>query len=78
MEREDANRDEAVKKELKELAEVLRRACVELEEMIAEGKMLQLCVTSQLNWMYSLKRRREVMLMELARHGWKDGTCHVD
>lgn len=78
MEIGDAERAEAVKREMMVLAGELSRACGELEEMIAAGDMNRLCVTAKLNQICKMKRRREDMLIELARYSMKGGMSHVD
>lgn len=78
MEIGDAERAEAVKREMMVLAGELSQACGELEEMIAAGNMNRLCVTDKLNKICKMKRRREDLLIELARYGMKEGMSHVD
>ena len=78
METEDAERVEAMRRDLRLLAGELSQACGELETMIAAGDMTRLCVTAKLNQICKMKRRREDMLIELARYSMKEGMSHVD
>ena len=62
-----------VKRELYDLGKVIRRAAGELTEKLDRHGVGDLDVTVALNWINTLRRRREVMILELARLGWKEG-----
>lgn len=63
----------AVERELDDLGKVIRRAAGELTEKLDRHGVGDLDVTVTLNWINTLRRRREVMILELARLGWKEG-----
>ena len=73
---------EDVEKQLHKNAEVLLRAARELEGILERGEPWGLDVTTQLNWIHTLARNRELILLELGRRGWKPGhgggDGHVD
>lgn len=56
-----------VRRELDELGKVIRRAAGELAEKLDRHGVGDLDVTVTLNWINTLRRRREVMILELAR-----------
>ena len=58
---------EDLERELKELALTIRRACMEMEELLAEGRMETDAVDEQFRWIWHLKRRRECILSEIGR-----------
>ena len=71
MRNEDRADVGAVERELEDLGKVIRRAAGELTEKLDRYGVSGLDVTVTLNWINMLRRRREVMILELGRLGWK-------